>query len=47
MVRMTKVRAFVAAVFAIVVLAVFVAIAGRILGFDIPGLSKIPDAIGM
>lgn len=42
MARMTKVRGFLGAVFAIVILIVFVAIAARVLGWDIPVLNDIP-----
>ncbi|MEA3365920.1 MAG: hypothetical protein U9Q79_09810 [Candidatus Hydrogenedentes bacterium] len=42
MARMTKVRAFLGAVFAIVILIVFLALAARVLGWDIPMLNNIP-----
>ncbi len=41
MARMTKVRTFLGAVFAIIVLIVFVAIAARVLGWNIPILNDI------
>lgn len=43
----TKVRAFIAAVITIIVLTVFASFAARSLGYDIPGLNRIPAALGM
>ena len=45
MARMTKVRGFLGAVVAIVVLVVFVAIAARVLGWDIPLLNNISGPV--
>ncbi len=46
-VRATKVRAFIGAVFAIVVLVLFAAVATSMLGMEVPVLSGIAGAIGM
>jgi hypothetical protein len=45
--RKTRIRAFIGAVFAIVVLIVFAAIAAKAMGKDIPILRDISRAIGM
>ncbi|MFO7974246.1 MAG: hypothetical protein R6V12_06405 [Candidatus Hydrogenedentota bacterium] len=47
MARMTKIRAFLGAVFAIVILIVFIAIAARVLGWDIPVLNDMPGPENM
>ena len=47
MVRWTKIRAFGGAVFAIVVVVLFVAVAAALFGYQIPVLSSITDAIGI
>jgi len=44
---MTKIRGFLAAVAAIVILVVFSAITAKVLGMDVPGLRNITNAIGM
>jgi len=47
MVRMTKVRGFLGALFAIIVLIVFAVIAARVLGWDIPVLGGIAGPADM
>ena len=47
MVRWTKVRGFAGAVFAIVVLIAFVAIATALFGIRLPVLAEMTDAIGI
>jgi hypothetical protein len=43
----TRLRGFIAAVITIIVLVVFVAIAAKVLGWNIPGLSAITDSLGI
>lgn len=45
--RKTQIRAFLGAVFAIIVLVVFAAIAAALFGMDIPVLRDISGAIGI
>lgn len=47
MVRMTRIRGFLGAVFAIVVLIVFAIIAARVLGWGIPALGGIAGPADM
>jgi hypothetical protein len=42
-----KIRAFSMAVVAVAILVVFAAIAAKVMGYDVPGLSAITNAIGM
>ena len=47
MVRWTKIRGFIGAVFAIVVLILFVAIGAALFGVQLPVLSQLTDAMGI
>lgn len=44
--RKTQVRALMASVITIIVLVIFVAIAAKMLAYDIPVLNSIADAMG-
>ena len=46
-VKMTKVRGFIASLFALVLVDLLAAVLLRMAGVEIPGFSNIADAIGM